>query len=61
VVDNNNRFYDSREDCNAIIDTETNTLIAGCKNTVIPENVIVKEMEQITTVKFTTPVIRRDD
>ena len=39
VVDGNNTKYDSREDCNAIIKTETNTLIAGCKNTIIPNSV----------------------
>ena len=39
VVDDNNTKYDSRENCNAIIDTETNTLISGCKNTVIPNSV----------------------
>ena len=31
--------YDSRENCNAIIETATNTLIAGCKNTIIPNSV----------------------
>ncbi len=36
---NGNRVYDSREDCNAIIETSTNTLIAGCKNTIIPNSV----------------------
>ena len=35
-VDSNNRKYDSRDNCNAIIETSSNTLIAGCKNTVIP-------------------------
>ena len=39
VVENGNRKYDSRNNCNAIIETETNTLIAGCKNTVIPNSV----------------------
>ena len=39
VVDGNNTKYDSRENCNAIIETETNTLIFGCKNTVIPNSV----------------------
>ena len=39
VVDGNNTKYDSRENCNAIIETETNTLIIGCKNTVIPNSV----------------------
>ena len=38
-VDNSNPKYDSRNDCNAIIETSTNTLIAGCKNTVIPNSV----------------------
>ena len=39
VVDNGNTKYDSRNGCNAIIETETNTLIAGCNKSVIPENV----------------------
>ena len=34
-MDGNNTKYDSREDCNAIIETETNTLVSGCKNTII--------------------------
>ncbi|MBO4315262.1 MAG: leucine-rich repeat protein, partial [Prevotella sp.] len=38
-VEEGNPWYDSREGCNAIIKTSTNTLIAGCKNTVIPESV----------------------
>ena len=38
-VESGNTKYDSRENCNAIIETETNTLIAGCKNTVIPNSV----------------------
>ena len=38
-VDKDNTKYDSRGDCNAIIETETNTLVAGCKNTVIPSSV----------------------
>ena len=34
-----NTKYDSRENCNAIIETSTNTLVAGCKNTIIPNSV----------------------
>ena len=34
-----NPNYDSRNNCNAIIETATNTLIAGCKNTIIPNSV----------------------
>ena len=41
VVAEGNPKYDSREGCNAIIETATNTLIAGCKVTVIPESVTV--------------------
>lgn len=35
----NNTTYDSRDNCNAIIETATNTLIVGCKNTIIPHSV----------------------
>ena len=38
-VDENNTQYDSRDHCNAIIRTSTNTLISGCMNTVIPNTV----------------------
>ena len=31
--------YDSRNNCNAIIETSTNTLIFGCQNTTIPNSV----------------------
>ena len=39
VVESGNTTYDSRENCNAIIETATNTLIAGCQNTIIPNSV----------------------
>ena len=38
-VDSGNSVYDSRNNCNAIIETATNTLIQGCQNTVIPNSV----------------------
>ncbi len=38
-VESDNKYYDSRDDCNAIIETSSNTLIFGCKNTVIPNSV----------------------
>ena len=34
-----NVVYDSRGGCNAIIETNSNTLIAGCSTTIIPESV----------------------
>ena len=40
VVDHDNLFYDSRENCNAIINTSENCLISGCQNTSIPNSVI---------------------
>ena len=39
IVENGNTIYDSRNDCNAIIETATNILIAGCENTIIPNSV----------------------
>lgn len=39
IITSNNPTYDSRENCNAIIETTTNTLILGCKNTIIPNSV----------------------
>ena len=39
TVDAGNTQYDSRNNCNAIIETATKTLIAGCKNSTIPEGV----------------------
>lgn len=34
-----NPKYDSRDNCNAIIETASNTLVLGCKSTVIPNSV----------------------
>ena len=39
VVENGNPRYDSRDNCNAIIDTWSNTLITGCKGSFIPNSV----------------------
>ena len=39
VVASGNPRYDSRNNCNAIIETATNTLITGCRNTLIPNSV----------------------
>ena len=39
TVAEGNTAYDSRNECNAIIETATNTLIAGCMKTAIPESV----------------------
>ena len=39
VVAKGNTIYDSREECNAIIETGTNTLICGCQTSIIPNSV----------------------
>lgn len=39
IVEEGNMYYDSRGNCNTIINSSTNKLIAGCKNTVIPNSV----------------------
>ena len=39
VVDKDNPVYDSRNNCNAIIETVSNTLIVGCTATMIPEGI----------------------
>ena len=46
-VASGNTKYDSRNNCNAIIETASKTLIAGCKNTIIPNSV-----ESISTGAF---------
>jgi hypothetical protein len=39
IVSEANPTYDSRNNCNAIVETESNMLILGCKNTIIPNSV----------------------
>ena len=39
VVEGGNTHFDSRANCNAIIETATNALIIGCQNTIIPNSV----------------------
>ena len=47
TVDSGNPTYDSRNGCNAIIHTDSNVLVIGCQNTVIPEG-----MTEIDTFAF---------
>ena len=41
TVDADNSVYDSRNNCNAIIEKSTNRLVLGCANTTIPETVYI--------------------
>ena len=39
VVGSGNQKYDSRNNCNAILEKDSNTLIQGCQNTIIPDSI----------------------
>ena len=39
IVESGNTVYDSRNNCNAIINTEINTIVSGCQNTIIPNDI----------------------
>ena len=41
TVNEGNPVYDSRDNCNALIETETNTLLFGCRNTIIPNDIAI--------------------
>jgi hypothetical protein len=65
VVAEGNPIFDSRESCNAIVETETNALLFGCKSTIIPNSVKVIEgsaflgcslLENITIPKGVTKI-----
>ena len=40
AVEDGNAKFDSRDSCNAVIETATNTLVVGCEKTVIPNSVV---------------------
>lgn len=39
IVDAGNSVYDSRNNCNAVIETATNTLVFGCQGSFVPDGV----------------------
>lgn len=64
-VDADNATFDSRNNCNAIMESATNTLIAGCGKTVIPEGIEtigdsaferVKTLTHVTIPKSVTEI-----
>ena len=57
TVDKNNPRYDSRGDCNAIIETATNTLIKGCPSTIIPDTVTTIGQNAFKNCDMTSVVI----
>ena len=52
-----NPYYDSRDNCNAIIEKATNTLIAGCQNTIIPNSVTSIEDYALSSIPITSITI----
>ena len=61
-VEEGNPTYDSRNDCNALIETATDSLIIGCKNTFIPDGVKVvgpyafSECSDLTSISISNSV-----
>ncbi len=67
IVEESNRVYDSRNDCNAIIETATNKLIIGSKNSFIPDSVSIighhafAGYRALTSIKIPKSVISIED
>ena len=63
VISEDNKDYDSRNNCNAVVDTYYNTLISGCKTTTIPDSVktikykALADCKGLTSVEVPTSVI----
>ena len=57
TVEEGNTVYDSRDNCNAIIETATNTLISGCQNTIIPNTVTSIGVEAFAWSGLTSIII----
>lgn len=49
VVDEENESFDSRLECNAIIDSKSNELLLGCKNTILPPEVKIINLNKFTS------------
>ena len=67
VVEEGNPVYDSRNNCNAIIETESNTLIVGCNTTSIPQNIrsifyaALESCDGITSITLPSTLTSIDD
>ncbi len=57
IVEEGNSKYDSRNSCNAIIETQSNTLIAGCMNTIIPNSVTSIEERAFNGCRYLKSII----
>lgn len=57
TVDINNVYYDSRDNCNAIIEKLGSKLVQGCINTVIPNDIVVIGKNSFKGIKITSITI----
>ena len=60
VVEEGNPKYDSRNNCNAIIETATNTLVFGCSTTIIPDSVTTIGDNAFRGCKILTSIVIPD-
>ena len=60
VVEEGNPTYDSRENCNALIETANNRLITGCNGTTIPNSITTIEQEAFKGFTGLTTIIIPD-
>ncbi len=56
IVDSDNEVYDSRNNCNAIIETKSDKLIVGGSNTIIPEGIKAIEMDAFINCEGLTSI-----
>ena len=61
VIEAGNSTYDSRENCNAIIETASNTLLYGCNGSTIPNGVTTIGKEAFQGCTGLTTIIIPDD
>lgn len=57
TVEAGNTVYDSRDNCNAVIETATNKLFAACKNTTIPNTITSIHLEAFAELPIQTIII----
>lgn len=61
IVESSNTAFDSRNNCNAIIEKKTNSLISGCKNTIIPSDVVSIGNYAFTGIKSLNTIVIPDN
>ncbi len=61
TIDEDNPIYDSRDNCNGIIETATNALVVGATNTIIPNSVVSVNSYAFINRKGLTEIIVPDN